>query len=398
MKKHRINYMSLLTKSKSELIYDQRRELVEEYLQVRSYRKAAREHGVNVKTVIKWVKRYKEDGLEGLRDRSRRPHRSCRKVTRDLEQKILTWRDRTGFGAMRMRMELGFDLTATTIHKVLKRNGKVKPRRKLWRKKRDLRKIKHKLRPLDKLQMDIKYLDDIPELYPDYVKHKLPRYEITIRDVRSGGVWLFYSHERSVWATCMAADIFAAHLKKHGIRLSQVQVQTDNGAEFSGTRMHHHRGFRYHVTRVLGMKHRFIPPRCANANADVETFHRLVEDEFYTRERFGSMKEFLSKAFTYQLYFNLVRKNSYKAWKSPADILTDYGLIPRVLIMPPILLKPDLNLDKSQNQPNLFPSSLYHHVCVYPGKRSIPNLLSGRRRIPFFYSGFLICFELGGYL
>lgn len=44
----------------------------------------------------------------------------------------------------------------------------------------------------------------------------------------------------------------------------------------------------------------FIPPRCANANADVETFYRLIEDEFYTRERFGSMNDFLSKAFVLQ--------------------------------------------------------------------------------------------------
>ena len=364
--------MDIVTKvkpSSRSLVYDFRRRLVEEYVSKKSYRKVAGMYGVNVKTVIKWVKRYQEDGLEGLKDLSRRPHRSWRKVTRDLEQEILVWRDRTGFGAMRMRMELGFDLTSTTIHKILRRNGKVKPRRKLWRKKRDLRTIKHRLRPFDKLQVDIKYLDDIAEFYPDYFKYKLPRYEITIRDVRSGAVWLAYSHERSVWATTMAMDIFSKHLKKHGITLSQVEIQTDNGPEFSGARIHHHRGFRHYLKEVLRMKHTFIPPRCANANADVETFHRLVEQEFYTKERFGPMKVFLGKAFTYQLYFNLVRKNSYKGWKSPADILTDYGIIPRVLILPPILLQPNSKLDINQKSTNLNPTSLYHHVCVYPAFR-----------------------------
>lgn len=110
--------------------------------------------GVNVKTVGKWVKRYKKDGLQGLKDQSRRPHRSHRKVTPELEKEILLWRDRTGFGARRMRMELGFDLTAATIHKILRRNGRVKPRRRSWRSKRDLRSIKHKLRPFQKVQMD----------------------------------------------------------------------------------------------------------------------------------------------------------------------------------------------------------------------------------------------------
>jgi transposase len=369
MKNTRIRYMDIERKVKPEArqyVYNLRRGMVECYLVIKSYRKTSEICGTNPKTVAKWVKRYQEGGLEGLKDRSRRPKRSHRKVSAELEKEILEWRDRTGFGAMRMRMELEFNLTATTIHKVLKRNGRVEPRRKRWRKKRDLRVIKHKLRPFDKLQMDIKYLDDIPEFYSDYYRYNLPRYEITIRDVRSGAVWLFYSHERSVWATCLAMDIFAAHLKKHGIKLDQVEVQTDNGAEFSGLRMHHHRGFRYYLREVLHMKHTFIPPRCANANADVETFHRLIEDEFYTRERFGSMNNFLGKAFTYQLYFNLVRKNSYKGWKSPADILTDYGIIPRVLILPPIALDPKVMLDKNLKPINLYPHSLYHHVGVHP--------------------------------
>lgn len=114
------------------------------------------------------------------------------------------------------------------------------------------------------------------------------------------------------------------------------------------------------------MKHVFIPPRCPNANADVEAFHRLVEDEFYTRERFGSIKDFLAKAFTYQMYFNLARKNSYKQWKSPADILADYGIIPRALILPPMLLKPQLDLDINHKSDNLQPLNLYHHVCGLP--------------------------------
>ncbi|HOK39753.1 MAG TPA: hypothetical protein PLD27_01755 [bacterium] len=34
--------------------------------------------------------------------------------------------------------------------------------------------------------MDIKYLDDIPEFYKYYLKYKLPKYQITIRDVKTG--------------------------------------------------------------------------------------------------------------------------------------------------------------------------------------------------------------------
>jgi len=38
----------------------------------------------------------------------------------------------------------------------------------------------------------------------------------------------------------------------------------------------------------------------------------LVEDEFFDLETFASRGEFLAKAHTYQLYFNLARPNSHK--------------------------------------------------------------------------------------
>ena len=37
---------------------------------------AARELGVSVKTADKWLKRYREQGRDGLNDRCSRPHRS----------------------------------------------------------------------------------------------------------------------------------------------------------------------------------------------------------------------------------------------------------------------------------------------------------------------------------
>ena len=55
------------------LIYNFRREMVEHYLGGNSYRNTVRGFNVNKNTVVKWVKRYKEQGLEGLKDRKRAP-------------------------------------------------------------------------------------------------------------------------------------------------------------------------------------------------------------------------------------------------------------------------------------------------------------------------------------
>ena len=66
-----------------------------------------------------------------------------------------------------------------------------------------------------------------------------------------------------------------------------------------------------------------IPAGAKTWQSDVETSHRLIEDEFYAYEIFKSKKEFFEKAFEYQTNFNLKRKNSYKENETPAQILTE---------------------------------------------------------------------------
>ncbi len=75
------------------------------------------------------------------------------------------------------------------------------------------------------------------------------------------------------------------------------------------------------VEKVFKSKHRPIPPSCPNANADVETFHNLVENEFFDLENFASREDFFCKISTYQSYFNYLRKNSYKGYKAPAELI-----------------------------------------------------------------------------
>jgi hypothetical protein len=54
----------------------------------------------------------------------------------------------------------------------------------------------------------------------------------------------------------------------------------------------------------------------------VETVCRIEEDEFFDLEDFASRGDFLAKARTYQLYFNLVRPNSHKEIRVPAKLLS----------------------------------------------------------------------------
>jgi hypothetical protein len=84
--------------------------------------------------------------------------------------------------------------------------------------------------------------------------------------------------------------------------------------------------------------HPSIPPAAHTYQSDVETVHRLEEDEFFDLEDFA-------KAHTYQLYFNLVRPNSHKENLSPWQIIE--RLAPRsplqLCLLPPVFLDYYLN-------------------------------------------------------
>ena len=115
----------------------------------------------------------------------------------------------------------------------------------------------------------------------------------------------------------------------------------------------------------------YIPPRYPNANADVESSHKLIEDEFYKIESVKRKREFPDKAYTYQVYFNLYRKNSYKEDKTPKDIIQEYNLPVEILVLSPVII--DDILYKKQKIKSFFKlgeahleNNLYHHVPDYP--------------------------------
>lgn len=101
-------------------------------------------------------------------------------------------------------------------------------------------------------------------------------------------------------------------------------------------------------SKALGdSQHVRIPPAAHTYQSDVETVHRLEEDEFFDLEDFSSRGDFLVKAHTYQLYFNLVRPNSHKENQSPRQIIE--RLAPRLqlqlCLLPPVF--PDYYLNGS---------------------------------------------------
>jgi len=134
----------------------------------------------------------------------------------------------------------------------------------------------------------------------------LPRVQYSARDVRSGWFCWAFAQRRSAAASSVFAARIQQHLSRCGISLRDLVWQTDNGSKFVGS--HDGQGHRTGLSAALGdSQHVRIPPAAHTFQSDVETVHRLVDDEFFDLESFSGRGDFLAEAFTYQLYFNLAR-------------------------------------------------------------------------------------------
>jgi len=323
---------------------------------------AAREYRTTVPTVRKWFRRWKEQGLKGLQELSRAPHSCPHKITGELAQQVVELRRRLPtFGARRLKREWELPLGHTAIERILRQHGLLVPRRRKYQKKQDLAEWKQTWALFQQISADTKDLDDIPHYWPQMKAHGLPAIQYTAREVRSGLQFLAYASQRSAGASELFAQRIQRHLQRCGVTLRDVTWQTDNGSEFIGELQAD--GSRSHFPRAVtyfGSQHDRIPPAAHTYQSDVETVHRLIEDEFFDLETFQNRADFLAKVSLYQLYFNLARPNSHKGGLTPWQIIQQ--LAPRlplqVCLLPPVVLDYRLDALRRDDQPT--PHGGYH--------------------------------------
>jgi transposase len=319
--------------------YNHRLRLVESARQ-RGIKPTARLFATTVPTVRKWLRRYQLQGPSGLVAQPRAPHRQPRKTSLEVEQQVVELRQQLPtFGARRLIREFDLPLSHRALERIWRAHGLIRKRRKKYQRKQDLAAVKATWRLFQQISADTKDLDDIPHYWPQAQRHGLPGIQYTAREVRSGLLFWAFAQRRTAAASAVFAARIQRHLDRCGIALRDLVWQTDNGGEFIGA--HDGHGGRTGFPAALGdSQHVRIPPAAHTWQSDVETVHRLEEDEFFDLETFSSRAEFLAKVTTYQLYFNLVRPNSHKENQSPWQIIE--RLAPRspleLCLLPPVFL------------------------------------------------------------
>ena len=326
--------------------YNHRLRLVD-YARQHGIKAAARAFQAALPTVRKWLRRYQKDGPSGLQELSRAPHRQARQTGPELEQRVVELRRALPtFGARRLIREFDLSLSHGALERIWRAKGLIHRRRRKYQKKQDLAARKATWRLFQQISADTKDLDDLPAYWPQAQLHRLPFIQYTAREVRSGLLFLAFAQHRTKGASELFAQRIPTHLLRCGIDLPNLAWQTDNGGEFIGALQPDgsRDGFPSAIA-FFGSQHQRIPPGAHTYQSDVETVHRLIEDEFFEIESFSSRSDFLAKASLYQLYFNLARPNSHKQNLSPWQIVQNLNprLPLQLCLLPPIALDPLLD-------------------------------------------------------
>ena len=186
-----------------------------------------REFSISRVTGYKIFNRYKESGLDGLNDRSRRPYRHANKLPFQIERVLLQIkREHSTWGAPKIREKLIREYpmlkppATSTVHAVLDRHGLVKRRRKRRRRRAQGTELHHVKSPNELWCADYKgefMLGNHRYCYPLTITDYSSRYLLACEGLDS---------TKATFAFAVFEQVF----KEYGIPNA---MRTDNGVPFA---------------------------------------------------------------------------------------------------------------------------------------------------------------------
>ncbi len=198
-----------------------------------------RYYGISRHTFCTWRRRYEEQGLDGLRDRSRRPHSSPNATTGDVVGKIVHLRKTYHFGPEKISMYLkryhDVQVSRSGVWRILKRLEMNRlPSSQRYKRHVDRWKRYEKPQPGHRVQVDVKF---VAPLKGSRKKH----YQFTAIDDCTR-IRVLRIYDRLNQRTAIQFVDYVLEKLPFGVEV----IQTDNGAEFQSK-------FHYHVLDAGGL-------------------------------------------------------------------------------------------------------------------------------------------------
>ena len=277
--------------------------------------------GVCLRTVRKWVARYRREGLAGLRDRTSRPHRLHRPTPQAIVEQVEHLRRQRHTGK---QIAAELHISPATVSRILRRLGlnklsALEPAEPVRRYQRE--------HPGELIHIDIKKLGKI-----GIVGHRITG----DRSKRMRGIGWEYVHvciddasriafveikpderKNSAVAFLKAAVGYYASL---GVRVER--VMTDNGSAFVS---HEYAS----VCRALRLRHIRIRPYRPQTNGKVERVIQTLLREWAYRFAYNSSSERQRWLKPYLHFYNFHRAHSALAYNPPISRLDKNNVLRR---------------------------------------------------------------------
>ena len=275
----------------------------------------ARGFRLSPRTVWKWWARYRTEGEEGLRDRSSRPRRLARQLSRARRRQIERGRRRR-WSSLRIARE--YQLPVSTVVTRLRRAGlnrlsRLEPPRPVVR--------YEKARPGELVHVDVKKLGRIGRIghriHGDYRRRRRgvgwEYVHVALDDCSRLGYSEVLPDERG---PTTAAFLRRAVLwfQQQGVRIRA--LLSDNGGNY-----------RAHVVtallRTLRIRHHWTRPYRPQTNGKAERFIRTLLHEWAYADPYPTSARRTAALFGYLRFYNTARPHTALHFTTPAQRLAD---------------------------------------------------------------------------
>ncbi len=280
----------------------------------------ARRSGFARSTLYLWKTAYAQHGLEGLVEQSRAHHSYPYTTSQEIVTLIRSIRIESPMPgaeriALRLKKRYGITMQWRTIHKVLKREGLVRIKKRVRKNQKPIPKA---TLPGELIQIDTVYARKYNGRW---------LYQFTAIDCASRWrfAWVTKEHSNRTAVVFLEKLIGKIPFRIQGI-------QTDNGSIFTN----YYTGYRksadpmnprLHVFDITckkyGITHYLIDPGKPAQNGKVERSHRTDREEFWNDVRFRTIPDLKRQHAAHMLRYNTEREHLGIDGKTPAEYLSN---------------------------------------------------------------------------
>lgn len=266
---------------------------------VRKEKEICEIYGIVPRTFRRWVRAYRDGGIDNLHPRKRGPPKGTDSIPERLRQKIIRLKQKhPSWGARRIKYQYNLQCHLRTVHRVIKSNGM-------------LVRIKPKPQPVKRFQR--RHVDSMWQ--GDTFQFRISG---------TGKVYVTgFTDDRSRYRIVSKAYLRkssdeAVNALRHALKKGRIprQMYLDNGGQFTSKEFKEELEVN-HIRPIYGR------PYHPRGRGKIENYHKILYKELITQIRFSSLSHFRRELRKFDRRYNFWRKSQALGWSTPASVYRD---------------------------------------------------------------------------